>query len=111
MSTITGYKQDSQGTYIEKDPTARLIYSMDWSEWLPQGAVITAASYSIAARVNDANPPVKHQDGITNSGTVTFVEISQGTVGKIYTVTAQITTDSGLVDRRNFRIKIENRSL
>jgi len=33
-----------------------------------------------------------------------------GGVGKVYTVTAAITTADGLIDRRSFRIKVENRS-
>lgn len=111
MSTITGYKQDAIGSYIEKDPGARLIYSMDWSQWLPQGTALSTVSYAISARANDANPPVKHSQGLAESNTWTYVEISAGTVGKIYTVTATITTDSGLTDKRSFRIKIENRSL
>lgn len=111
MSTITGYKKDSLGTYIEKDPEARLIYSMDWSQWLPSGSDITSVNYTVSARSNDAHPPVIHDDGITQAGTVTYVELSGGTLGKIYTVTAEIDTDSGLTDRRNFRVKIEARSL
>ena len=111
MSTITGYKKDTLGTYIEKDPLARLIYSMDWSQWLPSGSIIDTVNYTVSARANDANPPVIHDDGIAQAGTVTYVELSAGSLGKIYTVTAEITTDSGLADRRNFRIKIEARSL
>jgi hypothetical protein len=109
MSTITGYKEDTDGTYIQKDRLARLVYSMDWSLWLPTGAVITAVDYSIAARINDANPPVVHSEGIADAGTVTYAEISGGSVGKVYTVTAVITLDSGETDRRAFRIKVENR--
>lgn len=110
MSTITGYKQDAQGSYILKDPEAQLIYTMDWSEWLSTGQTVSAVTYSIAARANDANPPVKEDEGITNSGTHTYVEISAGSANKVYTVTADITTDNGATDRRNFRIKVENRS-
>jgi hypothetical protein len=109
MSTITGYKEDADGTYIQKDRLARLVYSMDWSQWLPTGATITAVDYSIATRINDAAPPVVHTEGVANAGTVTYAEISGGSVGKVYTVTAVITLDSGETDRRAFRIKVENR--
>lgn len=109
MSTITGYKEDTDGVYIQKDRLARLVYTLDWSEWLPQGASITAVDYTVQARVNDAAPPVLHSEGVV-SGTKTYVEISGGSVNKTYAVTAQITLDSGETDRRSFRIKIENRS-
>jgi hypothetical protein len=109
MSTITGYQQDTDGVWIEKDRLARLVYTMDWSEWLPTGATVSAVSYSHNSRVNDADPIVIHDSGI-ESGTRTFAEISGGTLSRLYTITAQITTDAGAVDRRNFRIKISNRS-
>ena len=109
MSTITGYKEDTDGVYIQKDRLARLVYSMDWTDWLPTGANITAVYYTIAARINDASPPVVHTDGILAGNKITYAEISGGSVGKVYTVTAVITLDSGETDRRAFRIKVENR--
>ena len=110
MATITGYKQDQQGAWIPKDPNARLVYSMDWSEWLAQGQTIVTVNYTENSRVNDTAPLVIETEGV-QGGTVTYAEISGGAVGKIYTVTAEITTDDSSVDRRHFRIKVENRSL
>lgn len=110
MSTISGYQQDTNGTWIPKDPEAKLVYSMDWSEWLTTGQTITAVNYTENSRVNDTAPLVIESEGV-QAGTVTYAEISGGAVNKIYTVTAQITTDDGSIDRRNFRIKIENRSV
>jgi len=110
MSTITGYKQDTQGAWIPKDPEAKLVYSMNWVEWLSTGQTIAAVNYTENSRVNDTAPLVIESEGV-QGGTVTYAEISGGAVGKIYTVTAEITTDDGAVDRRSFRIKIENRSL
>ena len=110
MSTITGYKQDTQGSWIPKDPEAKLVYSMDWSEWLSVGQTIAAVNYTENSRSNDTAPLVIESEGV-QGGLVTYAEISGGAVGKIYTVTAEITTDDGAIDRRSFRIKIENRSL
>jgi hypothetical protein len=112
MSTLTrtGYEKDNIGSWISKDPEATLIYSMDWSEWLPENAVISAVTYTLQVRANDPEPLVKGATGISQSNTVTFVELSGGQLGKTYTVTAEITTDTDLVDRRSFRIKVENRS-
>lgn len=108
MSTITGYKQDAQGHWIPKDPEARLVYSLDWSEWLALGQTIVAVTYSHNSRANDPDPLIIHTSGVSE-GVITFAEISGGSVGKIYTVTAAITTDDGSNDRRAFRIKLENR--
>ena len=109
MTTITGYKLDQEGSYIPKDRLARLIYSMDWSEWLPASATIASVAYSVQTRTNDAAPPVIHTSGV-QSGNTTYVEISGGSINKTYEVTAAITLNSGQLDRRSFRIKIENRS-
>jgi hypothetical protein len=110
MSTIdkTGFMKDVQGIYINKDPNARLTYTFDWSEWLPQGATISNVTYTLQVRANDPAPLVRQSQGI--QGTKTFVELSGGQVGKVYTVTAQLTTSDGSIDRRNFRVQIENRS-
>lgn len=110
VSTITGFKRDNEGAYIDKDPEAQLVYSIDWTQWLQTGQTITAVTYSENSRVNDTAPLVIESEGIS-SGTLTYVELSGGAVGKVYTVTAEITTDDGAVDRRNFRVKVLNRSL
>lgn len=110
MSTITGYKKDTVGAYIDKDPGARLVYSMDWSEWLPQGDQLASASYAVSTIAGDATPVVKHSQGISG-GTVSYVELSGGTAKEIYTVTATITTVDGNTDKRRFRLKVNDRFL
>jgi hypothetical protein len=107
--TRTGYERDNQGVFILKDPSAELVYSMDWSDWLPAGDSILSATYSLQVRANDPAPLIRGQQGVI-SGNTSFVELSGGQVGKLYTVTAEITTSDGLVDRRSFRVKVENRS-
>jgi hypothetical protein len=112
MSTITrtGYEQDQQGAWISKDPSAKLIYSFDWSQWLTGNDTVSSVSYTLQVRTNGPAPLVRESQGVTSGGKITFVELSGGQVGKIYTVTAQVTTSAGGIDRRNFRVKIENRS-
>lgn len=109
MITRTGFEQDTQGIWIAKDPAARLVYTFDWSAWLPLGDQIAQVEYALQVRANDPQPLVKYSEGV-QSGTKTYVELGAGQVGKIYTVTASITTADALTDRRNFRVKIENRS-
>lgn len=110
MSTITGYKKDTVGAYIDKDPGARLVYSMDWSEWLPTGDTLSTATYTISTITGDAAPIVKHSQGLTGT-TISYVELSGGTAKEIYTVTASITTTDGNTDKRRFRLKVNDRFL
>ena len=104
----TGFEVINQQLWIDKDPEAQLIYTFDWTEWLPNGDSLAQVEYTIQARTNDPDPLVKESDGIISNQT--YIELSGGQVDKVYTVTAKITTDNGLIDRRNFKVKIINRS-
>ena len=105
---ISGFEQTIQGLTAQKDPNAQLIYTFDWSDWLPSGDTISASTYTITARANDPDPLAIHSQGRTS--TSTYVELKEGQLGKIYIVTVQVTTTMGLIDRRNFRVKIVARS-
>ena len=107
--TSTGYERDNQGIWIRKDPNAALVYTFDWQEWLPTGDTIASVNYTLQVRANDPTPLVRQSQGVS-SGTKTYVEISGGGAGKVYTVTAAVTTADGSIDRRSFRIRVENRS-
>lgn len=111
MSTISGYKYDTEGAYIEKDRLAILTYTMDWTDWLAAGEHIDAVTYSITAPTYNPTPLTISTSGIQAGNKITYVKLAAGTVNKIYTVTAAITLDNGLQDRRSFRVKVENRSL
>jgi len=104
----TGFTQTIQGLTVDKDVEAQLIYSFDWGQWLPQNDSLASVEYEVVARVNDPDPLLKVDEGI--QGNVTFVELSDGQLGKNYNVTCKITTTNGLVDRRFFRVKVINRS-
>lgn len=105
----SGFEQTIQGLTILKDREAVLPYTFDWSEWLPQGDTIVSTEYEITARSNDPDPLVKVSEGI-QGGNKTYIELSDGQVNKTYTVTAKIETNDGLVDRRSFRVKVQDRS-
>ena len=106
----TGFDQTSSGLNIEKDVEAQLTYTFNWSEWLPDGDTIASVAYSVAARRNDPTPIVIETSGLADGNTTTYVELSGGQVDKTYIVTAKITTDDGLIDRRSFRVNVTNRS-
>lgn len=104
----SGFEQINQTLWITKDPEAQLFYTFEWADWLTQGDAIAAAEYTIAARINDPEPVTKVSDGV--QGTQTYIELANGQVGKSYVVSVKVTTTDGLIDRRSFRVKIENRS-
>lgn len=108
MAVRSGFEQTIQGLTIKKDTEAQLIYTFDWVDWLPAGDSLSTAVYTITARANDPDPLAIHSQGL--QGTKTYVELKEGQEGKVYTVTCKITTANGLVDRRNFRVKVEARS-
>lgn len=105
----TGFEQTIQGLTILKDTEAQLFYTFDWSEWLPSGDTLAEVEYTITARANDPDPLIKESFGIEGDDR-TYIELSNGQEGKIYTVTAKVTTVNGLIDRRNFRVKVQARS-
>ena len=104
----SGFEQTIQGLTIQKDTEAKLAYTFDWVDWLPAGDSLSTVDYTITARSNDPDPLVKVSQGI--QGKTTYVELNQGQEGKTYTVTAKIVTVDGLIDRRNFRVKVLARS-
>jgi len=112
MTTIqtTGFRQDNLGAYITKDPTAQLIYTLDWSQWLTANDTVQSVTYTLQVRANDPTPLVLVAHGLAQNNTETYCEISGGGASKVYQVTATITTQNNLIDSRSFRIKVENRS-
>lgn len=110
MTTKTGYKQDIKGAWISKDPSAQLIYSMDWAtDWLPTGDSLQSVSYTVSTTANDPTPLTIEDSGI--QGGVTFVELSGGTAGEIYVVSCTITTTDSNTDTRRFKVRVEERYL
>lgn len=105
----TGFEVINQQLWIDKDPEAELFYTFDWSDWLVGNDTISTAVYSVQARVNDPDPVIILSQGISG-GNKTYVELKGGVVNKSYLVSVKITTGTGLVDRRSFRVKVENRS-
>lgn len=102
-----GFNQTNSGLEISKDPQAELSYTFDWSEWLEPNDTIVSVLYTAAARRNDPTPLEIVSSGFTQD--TTFVELGGGQEDKVYVVTARIQTANGLIDRRAFRVIVENR--
>lgn len=105
--TTTGYQRDVQGHWIEKDPQAVLVYSMDWSDWLLANDQLLSVQYTVTPSA-DAND-IDLMDSGLNLGYLTYCELSKGRHGETYTVAAKVTTVDGRIDTRRFRIKCKNR--
>ena len=107
---MTGFQKDVTGYWIEKDPQAQLVYTLDWSEWLLSNDEIASVVYSVT---HSASPAPVNDLTIVSSGAsltyTTYVELSKGIAGEIYTVTAKVTTVDGLTDARRFRVKVKER--
>lgn len=106
----TGFEIINQQLWIEKDPEAQLIYTLDWTDWLNSNDSIADAEFTVNARVNDPQPLVKISSGVSG-GNKTYIELSSGQLNKSYLVTIKITTADGSVDARSFRVKIAQKSL
>lgn len=105
MPSLTGFQEDRVGVYIEKDPYAVLDYSLDWTNWMPDGDTITSFSDPIITGDDSS----LNLDSTSNTDYIATAYISGGTVGTIYNVEYRIVTANGLQDSRNFRIKVLER--
>jgi len=108
MATLTGFKQDHLGTYIDKDPFAILDYTLDWTNWLPTGDTISSHTVTVQTIAGDATPLAKNSS--VNTTTLCTAIISGGTAGRIYNVEYKIVTANAKQDSRNIRIKVLERS-
>ena len=107
MPSLTGFKEDRVGTYIEKDPYSVLDYSLDWTNWMPSGDTITTIAITAETITGDSAPLTI--DSNSNTNYIATATISGGTAGNIYNVEYKIDTTNGLKDSRNFRIKVVER--
>lgn len=98
---MAGFNKDEKGKWIEKDPSALLDYSIDWSAWLQPGETITTSTWVVTAGI-----VVTDSD---NSPTVATVWLSGGTTLREYTVANKVTTTGGRQDERSFRVRVVNR--
>lgn len=107
MATLTGYKQDRVGQFIEKDPFAVLDFSLDFTNWMPAGDTLSTITVTAETISGDAAPLVI--DSTNKTSYVATANISGGTAGNIYNVEYKIVTNNSLKDSRNIRIKVIER--
>lgn len=105
---MSGFELLGSNLTIKKDTEAVLTYGFDWTDWLVGLDTLLTTVYTVQARVNDPDPIAISSSGII--GKTTFVKLSNGQINKSYVINCMITTADGLIDRRNFTVKVENRS-
>lgn len=105
----SGFNLTNSGLEIDKDPTATLTYTFDWSSWLEGNDTISSTSYTVAARRNDPTPVQIVSQGVL-ANTSTYVELSGGQDNKTYIVSCSVTTQDGITDSRTFRLNVKTRS-
>lgn len=84
-----------------KDPDADLDYKVDWSDWLTTGETISGVAWTVADGIE------QHDD--TNTTTDATIWLKEGTVGRSYLVTCEITTSADRIDDRSFYVHIAQR--
>ena len=109
MATLTGFRADRDGAFIDKDTEAVLDYSVNWTDWMPSGDSINSSTFTIAAISGDSDPLTVDSSAV--SGTTCTAVISGGTAGNIYTVSNKIVTNNNITERRHFRISVKARSV
>jgi hypothetical protein len=109
MTTQTGFKQDTYGSYIEKDPAAVLVYSLNWSDWIEPNKTVANSTMTVSNIAGDPSALTIKSSGLTAN--ISYAELQAGSAGNVYTVTNTITTSDGSVDARRFRVKVMNRNV
>ena len=111
MPDSTGFRADHLNrAYIEKDPTAELSYTVDWTQWLPLGTSIATSNFTVSTVTGDATPLAISNTLVINDQKC-VVALTGGTAGEKYTVTNTIVTDNADKDSRRFIVVVKERYL
>ena len=80
MTTLTGYRADRDGAYIDKDSEAVLDYGLNWADWMPTADTISTSNWTVSTISGDSDPLAVDSSAV--SGTTCTAVISGGTAGK-----------------------------
>ncbi len=114
MASLTGFKRDNQGAFIEKHPSANIQYGVDFTDYLNANDTISSTSVAIETISGDASPlalPTDAATDVTVSGKVVNVRLRNGTSGNVYNIDVTIVTSGGDTDVRRFRIVVGEKHL
>lgn len=85
---------------FDKDPSAVLDYTIDWSEWLVDDTISTSA-WTVDSGLTTVTT--------TNTTTTATVWVSGGTLGASYNLINTIVTAGGRTDERTIRVSMKNK--
>lgn len=85
----------------DKDPEAKLDYSIDWSDWLETGDEISTSTWTVPSGIT--------KDSDSKSTQITTIWLSGGTDGEDYDLTNHIVTTDGREDDRTITIRVKER--
>lgn len=115
MANITGFQKDSKGIFIVKDPTANVAYTLDWSQYLPTGNIISSATVTIETFSGDTTPLAHPTDAATDvtivSNNQVKIRLEGGDAGNVYQIACTVITDGGDTDTRRFRVVVKENTL
>ena len=93
-------------SFLMKDPSAVLDYSIDWgAEYLADGELVAQSDWTV---VPD-EPGGVIVVGSDFTATVTTVSAGGGLAGRLYRLANRVTTDAQRVDERSILLRVENR--
>ena len=92
-------------TFLLKDPSAVLDYTVDWGAEYLSGDALADSSWS----VSPDEPGGAAIAGSQFDLLLATVQVAGGVAGKIYRVTNQVTTASGREDSRSIVLRVEKR--
>jgi hypothetical protein len=96
------------GDLLPKDPDAELFYVMDWTDWLPESALIATSEWEIDGGDGEL---ILDNSAIVSGNLKTRVRLVGGTLGERYTVRNRIVTSESptQTDDRSFVVAIVHR--
>lgn len=83
-----------------KDPSDRMDYQIDWSDWL-DADTISASAWTVATGLTEYSS--------INTTTAATIWLTGGTAGQDYRVTNQITTAGGRIRQQSITIQVQER--
>jgi len=86
---------------FEKDPSAVLDFTLDWSSWLASGETISTSTWTV--------PTGLTKDSSSNTATATTVWLSGGTAGQFYPYVNRIVTSQARTDERTIVVGVRDR--
>lgn len=98
----SGFDLTKRYATINKDPSAVLPYTIDWSPWLEVADTIVTSTWVLPSGT-------LIMDSESHTTTATQIVLSGGTDGKTYTVENHIVTANGLEDSRRITLNVATR--